>query len=87
MNSPGRGRGAELLRGGLGCYPGLTGANDVANGRKSFAEQIVPSPPAEITGLGVARPETDAPHGVERSGFSQTFCASAQEVMSHGRVL
>ena len=87
MNSSGRARGAESLRGGLNCYPDLTGANGVGNSRKSLAEQDVPSPPAGITGLGVARPETDAPHGVERAGFSRTFCAIGQEVMFHGRVL
>ena len=87
VNSAGRGRGAELLRGGLGCQPGFTGADGVANRRKSFSERLVPSPPARITDLGVVRPETDAPHGVERAGFSQNFSASAQEVVFHGRVL
>ena len=87
MNSTGRGRGAELLRRGLGCQPGLTGANGVANRRKSFSEKNFPSPQAGITGIGVVRPEADAPHGVERAGFSQVFGASAQEVVLHGRVL
>ena len=87
MNSAGRGRGAELLRGGLGCQPGLTGANGVANRRKSFSEHFFPSPPAGVTGLAIVRPETDAPHGVERADFGQIFDASAQEVMFHGRVL
>ena len=87
MNSAGRGRGAELLRRGLGCQPRLTGANGVANRRKSFSEQFFPLPPAGITGLGVVRPETDALHGVERDGFSRFFGANAQEVMVHGRVL
>ena len=87
MNSASRGWGAELLRRSLGCRPGLTGANGVANRRKSFSEQFFPSSPAGITGLGVVRPETDAPHGVEKAGFSQTsFCASSQEVVFHGRV-
>ena len=31
--------------------------------------------------------ETDAPHGVKRAGLSQTFGASAQKVLFHGRVL
>ena len=87
MNSAGRGQGAELLRGGLGCQPGLNGANGVANRRKSLFEQFFPPPPAGITGLGVVLPETDAPHGVERAGFSQNNCASPQEVVFLGRVL
>ena len=87
MNSDGRGRGAELLKRGLGSQPGLTGANGAANLRNRFSEQSFPSPPARITALGVVRPETDALHGVERAGFSQFFCASAQEVVFHGRVL
>ena len=87
MNSDGRGRGAELLKRGLGSQPGLTGANGVANRRKSFSEKFFPSTQAGITDLGVVRPEADAPHGVERAGFSQPFTASAQEVVFHGRVL
>ena len=65
MNSASRGWGAELLRRSLGCRPGLTGANGVANRRKSFSEHFFPSPPAGITGLGVVRPEIDARNGVE----------------------
>ena len=48
---------------------------------------MFPSPSAVITGLGVVRPETDAPHGVERAGVSQSYCASAREMIFHGRVL
>ena len=87
MNSASRGRGAELLRRGLGCQPGLTGPNGVTNRIKSFSEHFFPSLQAGITGLGVVRPEANAPHGVERAGFSQNFSASAQEVVFHGRVL
>ena len=86
-NSTGRGRSAESLRGGLCCQPGLTGANGVANRRKSFSEQTFPWPPAGITGLGVVHPEADAPHRVERAGCSQTFGTSAQDVIFHGKVL
>ena len=88
MNSVGRGRGAELLRRGLGFQPSHNGANGVVNRRNSFfSEQFFSSQPAVITGLGVVRPETDAPHGVERAGFSQKFGASAQKVLFHCRVL
>ena len=55
--------------------------------KKGFSEEMFPSPPAEITGLGVVRPETHAPHGVKRAGFSQNCTSSAQEVVFHGRVL
>ena len=87
INSAGPVRGAELLRGGVGCPPGVTGANGVADGRKSFSEHIIPWPPAGIMSLGVVFPETDAPHGVERAVFSQKFGASAQKVLFHGRVM
>ena len=40
-----------------------------------------PSPPAGIAGLGVVRPETDGPHGLERAGFSQRNCPRTQEVV------
>ena len=87
MSSAGRGRGVELMRGDLGCQPGLTGANGVANRRTIFSELWFPSSTAGITGLGVVSPENNAPHGVERAGFSLTFCASCQEVVFYGRVL
>ena len=51
------------------CQPGLACANSVADGGKSFPEQILPLPPAGILGLGVVRPETDAPNAVKRAGF------------------
>ena len=87
MDSAGQGRGAELLRGGVGCQPGLTGANGVEDRRKSFSEHFFLWPPAGNTDLGIVCPETDAPHGVERAGFSQFFCVSDQEVLFHGRVV
>ena len=67
--------------------PGLTCAKGVANGGKSFPEQKFPSPSAGALGLGVVRPETDAPHGVKWASVSQRFDASAQKVLLHGRVL
>ena len=76
-----------MLRGGVGCRPGLTGVNSVADRRKGFSEQIFPWPPAGIMGLGVVCPETDALHGFKRAGFSQKNGASAQKVLFHGRVL
>ena len=42
ITSAGRGRDAELLRGGVGCPPGVTGANGVADGRKSFPSTLFP---------------------------------------------
>lgn len=44
------------------CLPGLACANGVVNGSKSIPEKMLPSPPAEVLGLGVDRPETDVPH-------------------------
>ena len=88
MNSVGRGRGAELLRRGLGFQPSHNGANGVVNRRNSFfSEQFFSSQPAVITGLGVVRPETDAPHGVERADFIQNVFGSTQGVIFHDWVL
>ena len=53
--------------------PGLTVANCFANGRKRLTEQIFPSPLAWVVGSGIIRPETNAPHWVQRAGFGQTF--------------
>ena len=69
------------------CQPGLTVANCFANGRKRLTEQIVSSPLAWIVGSGIIRPETNAPHWVQRAGFGQPFIASAQKVMFHGGFL
>ena len=63
------------------CQPGLTVANCFANGRKCLTEQIVPSPLAWVVASGITRPETNAPHWVQRAGFGQTFVASDQTVM------
>ena len=65
------------------CQPGLT----VANGRKRLTEQFFSSPLAWAVGSGIIRPETNAPHWVQRTGFGQTFVASAQTVMFHGGIL
>ena len=37
--------------------------------------------------LGIIRPETHAPHWVQRTGFGQPFVASAQKVIFHGGIL
>ena len=67
--------------------PGLTFTNDVANGRKGPTKPICPSPLAGTAGYGIIRLEINAPHRVQRAGFSQTFFASAQKVIFHGGVL
>ena len=67
--------------------PGLTFANCFENGRKRLTEQLFPSPLAWVVGSEIIRPETNAPHWVQRAGFGQTFVASAQKVMFHGRIL
>ena len=69
------------------CRPGLTFANCFANGRKCLTEQFLPSPLARVVGPGIIRPETNAPHWVQRAGFSQQFVASAQKVIFHGGIL
>ena len=57
-----------------------------ANGRKRLTEQIVPSPLVWVFGSGIIRPETNAPHWVQRTGGQPLF-ASAQNVMFHRGVL
>ena len=69
------------------CQPGLTVVNCFANGRKRLNERIFSSPLAWVVGSGIIRPETNAPHGVQRAGFGQMFIASAQKVMFHVGVL
>ena len=44
-----------------------------------------PSPLARVVGPGIIRPETNAPHWVQRAGFSQTFVA--QKAIFHGGLL
>ena len=63
------------------CQPGLTVTNFFSNGRKRLTEQIFPSPLAWVVGSGIIRPETNAPHWVQRAGFGQPFIASDQKVM------
>ena len=69
------------------CHPGLSVANFFANCRKRLTEQNFPSPLAWAFGSGIIRPETNAPHWVQRAGFGQPFIASAQKVMVHGGVV
>ena len=68
------------------CRPGFTFANGVADGRKCLTEQIFPSPLSGVIDPGIIHPETNAPHWVQRAGFSQTFGASAQKMMFHGEI-
>ena len=69
------------------CPPGVTFANCFANGRNCLTEQNFPSPRAWVVGSGIIRPETNAPHWVQRAGFGQTFVARAQKVMFHDGIL
>lgn len=69
------------------CQLGLTCSNGVANDGNIVPEQFFPTLPTGISDLGVVRPETDAPQWAKRAGFSQTFRASVQKVLSHGRIL
>ena len=78
---------AESTRGGGVCRPCLTFANGVADSRKYPIEKNGPSPLAEVTGPGIIRPDTNAPHWVQRAGFSQKFDASAQKVIFDGGIL
>ena len=80
--------GVRKRREEAGCAdPASLFANCFANGSKCLTEQIFPSPLAWVVGSGIIRPETNAPHWVQRAGFSQTFVASAQKVMLHGGIL
>ena len=69
------------------CQPGLAVANFFAKGRKRLTKQLFPSPLAWVVVSGIICPETNAPHWVQRAGFGQTFVASVQKVMFHGRIL
>ena len=55
--------------------------------QKGLSEQNFPFPLVWIFGSGIIRPQTNAPHWVQRSGFGQPFVASAQKVMFHGGIL
>ena len=55
--------------------------------QKELFEDVFPWPSAGTMGLEVVCRETDAPHWVQRAGFSQTFSASAQKVLINGWVL
>ena len=69
------------------CQPDLVVANFFVNDGKRLTEQFFPSPLAWVVGSGIIRPETNAPHWVQRAGFGQTFVVSAQKVMFHGGIL
>ena len=55
------------------CRPDLTFANSVADGRKCLTEQICPSPLAGVAGPGIIRPETNAPHWIQRAYINQSL--------------
>ena len=61
--------------------PDLIVANSFANDRKRLTEQVFSSPPAWVVGPGTIRPEANAPHWVQRTGFSQKLVARAQKVI------
>ena len=78
-------------RRGVSIQPHLR-AEGVANGRKSFPEKSISSPPRGVLSLGVVCPETDDPHGVKRAGsrkivvpvlnrccFMAGFCANLEK--------
>ena len=66
------------------CRPGLTFANGFANGRMCLTEKQNPFSLARVVGPRIIRPETNAPHWVQRAGFSQTFVTNAQKVIFMG---
>ena len=61
----------EPTRGGRVCQPGLPVTNFFTNGRKRLTEQHFPSPLAWVFGSEIIRPETNAPHWIQRAGFGQ----------------
>ena len=73
--------------GGRVRRPALIIANCFANGRKRLPEKMLSSPLAWVVGSGIIRPETNAPHWVQRAGVGQPFVAGAQIVMFDGGVL
>ena len=78
MNYVGRGQSAELMREGGVCPPGLTFANGVADGRKSFPEQMFISLQIPVAGLGVARPTTDTPHTGSKLASAKRLCQCSE---------
>ena len=70
MNSLGQYRSAKLRRRGGVCQPVRIVAKEVADGRKKLPKQVISSPQVGGMGVGVIRPEANAPHLVERAGFS-----------------
>ena len=71
--------------------PGVSTWLHLCEGRRGRQKRLShakpPSPPAGVSGFGVVRSTTDAPHGVERARFSQMFGASGKTVLFHGRVV
>ena len=63
----------EPTSGGRACQPGLTFVDCFANGRKRLTEQNFPSPLARVVRPGIIRPETNAPHWIQRAGFRQNL--------------
>ena len=53
------------------CQPVLNCAKGIENSGQRFPEQMFPTPPGGVLGLGVVCPKTDVPHGVKRVGFRQ----------------
>lgn len=67
MSSVRRGWSAELSTEGEAWQPRLLCTNGIANGRKSYIDSFCPSTPTGVVGLGVVRPEIDAPHTDKRA--------------------
>lgn len=64
--------------------PDLTCVNAISYGSRILTGKIRPSPSAGVSSIGVVRPQTDAPHGVNRAVFSHTLIFSAQNVFFVG---
>ena len=61
----------EPAGGGRVRQSGLTIANCFANCRRHLTEQNFPSPLAWVVGSGIVRPETNAPHWVQRAASAK----------------
>ena len=51
------------------CRADCIVAKEAANGKKTLPEQILSSSQAGVMGVGVVRPEANAPHQIKRAGF------------------
>ena len=58
--------------------PGLAVANSFANGRKCVTEQVFPLSWHGLLALGPSAWTTNAPHCVQRAGFSQKLVVRAK---------